>query len=64
MQKTDVIKMIEKLPDDVSVDEIMAELYFKQQVEEGLRAAEEGRVYTHEQVRSMVTEWRRSSGRL
>ncbi len=64
MQKEDVIKFIEKLPDDVSVDEIMAELYFRQQVEEGLRVAEEGQVYSHEQVKNMVQEWRKSSGRL
>jgi len=64
MQKSDVIKFIEKLPDDVSVDEIMSELYFRQQVEEGLRIAEEGRVYSHEQVKDMVREWRKSSGRL
>ncbi|HAR46572.1 MAG: hypothetical protein A2X56_08105 [Nitrospirae bacterium GWC2_57_13] len=64
MHKEDVIKFIAKLPDDVSVDEIMAELYFKQQVEEGLRVAEEGQVYSHEQVKNMVREWRKSSGRL
>jgi predicted transcriptional regulator len=64
MQKEDVIKFISKLPDDYTMDEIMAELYFKQQVEEGLRVAEEGGVYTHEQVKNMVREWRKSSGRL
>lgn len=62
--KEDVIKFIEKLPDDYSMDEIMAELHFKQQVEEGLRVAEEGRVYSHVQVKNMVQEWRKSSGRL
>jgi predicted transcriptional regulator len=62
--KRDVLKFIEKLPDDYSMDDIMAELYFKQQVEEGLRVAEEGRVYSHEQVKNMVQEWRKSSGRL
>lgn len=61
--KEDAIRFIEKLPDDYSMDEIMAELYFKQQVEQGLRDAEEGRVYSHEQVKSMVKEWRKSSGR-
>lgn len=62
--KKEVISFIEKLPDDYSIDEIMAELYFRQQVEEGLRDTEEGRVYSHEQVKNMVTEWRKSSGRL
>jgi len=64
MVKQDVMRFIEKLPDDCSMDEIMAELYFKQQVEEGLRVAEEGRIYSHEQVKNMVQEWRKSSGRL
>ncbi len=62
--KEDVIRFIEKLPDDYSMDEIMAELYFKQQVEEGIRVAEEGRTYSHDQIKNMVQEWRKSSGRL
>ena len=61
--KKEVIQFIEKLPNDYSLDDIMAELYFKQQVEQGLRDAEEGRVYSHEQIKSMVLEWRKSSGR-
>jgi predicted transcriptional regulator len=61
--KEEVMRFIEKLPDDYSVDDIMAELYFKQQVEQGLRDAEDGRVYSHEQVKKMVQEWRKSSGR-
>lgn len=62
--KQDVLRFIEKLPDEYTVDEIMSELYFKQQVEEGLRMAEEGHVYSHGQVKNMVREWRKSSGRL
>lgn len=62
--KDEVIDLITRLPDDYSIDEIMAELHFKRQVEEGLRDADEGRVYSHEQVKNMVTEWRRSSGRI
>jgi len=64
MMKQDVLRFIEKLPDDYTMDEIMAEMYFKQQVEEGLRIAEEGQIYSHEQVKNMVREWRKSSGRL
>lgn len=62
--KETLIRFIEKLPDDYSMDEIMAELYFKQQVEEGLRDAEEGRTCSHEQIKVMVSEWRKSSGRI
>jgi len=51
------------LPHDYSIDEIMAELYFKQQVEQGLQDVAEGRVYSHEQVKNMVNTWRKLSGR-
>lgn len=46
------------------MDEIMSELYFKQQVEEGLRDVREGRVYPPEQIKNMAVKWRKSSGRV
>lgn len=63
MAKEEVLRFIEKLPDDYSLDEIMSELYFTQQVETGLRDIDEGRVYSHDQVKNMVREWRKSPGR-
>ena len=62
--KEQALQLIKKLPDDYSMDEIMAELYFRQQVEHGLKDVEEGRVYSHEQVKNMVLQWRKSSGRI
>jgi predicted transcriptional regulator len=62
--KSEAIHLIEKLPEDYSMDEIMSELYFKQQVEEGLRDVREGRAYSHEQIKNMVIKWRKSSGRV
>ena len=41
--KEKVIKMIKVLPEDVTIDDIMAELYFKQQVDAGLKELEEGK---------------------
>lgn len=63
LAKDEAVRFISKLPDDYTLDEIMAELYFKQQVEQGLLDAEEGRVYTHAKVKDMVRQWRKSSGR-
>ncbi|MCI0496272.1 hypothetical protein L0Z72_14795 [candidate division KSB1 bacterium] len=63
LAKKAAIDLIEKLPEDYSYDEIMAELYFKQQVEQGLKDIEEGRYFTHEQIKNMVMQWRKSSGR-
>jgi hypothetical protein len=35
--KDQVIKIIESLPEDISLDDVMAELYFKLQVDAGLK---------------------------
>lgn len=61
--KDEAMRFISKLPDEYTLDDIVAELYFKQQVEQGLRDAEEGRVYSHDKVKDMVQQWRKSSGR-
>ena len=41
--KQQVMQMIESLPEDVSIDDIMAELYFKLQVDAGLKELDEGK---------------------
>ena len=48
--KEEVIQMIKSLPDEVTIDDIMAELYFKIQVDAGLRELDEGKGISHEKV--------------
>ena len=48
--KNNVIKMIKKMDKDVSVEDIMAELYFRQKVDEGLKQLDEGKSLAHEDV--------------
>lgn len=55
--KEQVIKMIQNLPDEVSLDDIMAELYFKLQVDAGLRELDEGKGITHEEVEKRMSKW-------
>jgi predicted transcriptional regulator len=50
-QKQLALQAIERLPDSVTLEDIMAELYFRQKVERGLKDIEEGRVVTHEEAR-------------
>lgn len=45
--KKQVIQMIQSLPDDVTVHDIMAELYFKLQVDAGLKELDEGKGISH-----------------
>lgn len=55
--KEQVIQMIESLPEDVTVDEIMAELYFKLQVDAGLRELDEGQAIPHEEIKKRMVKW-------
>ena len=51
------LRLIERLEDDVSFEDIIYELYFLQKVERGLRDVEEGRTFTHEEVRKEFEQW-------
>jgi len=55
--KQSVIEMIERLPDDSSVEDIMAELYFRQKVDEGLRQLDAGEGIEHEEARQRLAKW-------
>ena len=55
--KDEVIKMISKMPDDVSIDDIMEELYFKLQVNRGLQDLEDDKGISHEEVEKKVQQW-------
>jgi predicted transcriptional regulator len=48
--KEAVIEMIQRMPDDASVTDIMAELYLRKKVDEGLRQLDEGQALEHEEV--------------
>jgi predicted transcriptional regulator len=61
--KEEALELIRKLPEAVSTADIMEQLYFKEQVEQGLRDVAEGRTITHEQLRERLREWRKSAGR-
>ena len=55
--KQRVIQMIQSLPEEVTVDDIMAELYFKLQVDAGLKELDEGKSIPHEEVEKRMSKW-------
>jgi predicted transcriptional regulator len=55
--KQAVIEMIERLPNDASVEDIMAELYFRQKVDEGLRQLDAGEGVEHEEAKQKFGKW-------
>lgn len=49
--KDEAKDLIDKLPDDASLDDLMYELYVNQKVQNGLDAIENGDFHTHEDVK-------------
>jgi len=56
-RKEEVIKMIERMPEEASEADIMAELYFCQKVDSGLNELDEGKGIPHEQVKECLKKW-------
>jgi predicted transcriptional regulator len=55
--KEKVIELIKAMPDDITVDDIMEELYFKTQVDEGLAQLDRGEFVTQEEVEKRMSKW-------
>ena len=55
--KEQVLTMVERLPDDASLDDIMAEIYFKAQVDAGLRELDDGKGIPHAEVEKRMSKW-------
>ena len=49
--KQEAQKMIDRLPDEISWDDIIYQIYVKKKIERGMKAAQEGRVVAHEEVK-------------
>ena len=55
--KEQVIKMIESLPDNISIDDIMSELYFRLQVDAGLKELDDGKGIPNEEFEKRMSKW-------
>jgi len=55
--KDEVISLIKKLPEDITLEEIMYHLYVKQQIIEGLQDIEQGNVYSLKEIKEISKQW-------
>ena len=49
--KEEAKKLVEALPEQASWDDLMYEIYVRQKIEDGIKAADEGRVLSHEEIK-------------
>jgi len=55
--KETAIEIIRELPDDVSPQDIIAELCFRQEVQIGLNQLDQGEAVSHEEVKNRLAKW-------
>ncbi|MCL2056016.1 MAG: hypothetical protein FWH02_02210 [Oscillospiraceae bacterium] len=55
MIKQDAINLINNLPDNISWDDVMYHMYVRQKIERGKTAARDGKIYTSEEARRLLT---------
>ena len=60
--KEAVIKLVESLPDDCTMEDIHYHLYVREKVLRGSRAIDAGQVQSHEQVGQRLDQWAASYG--
>jgi predicted transcriptional regulator len=56
-QKESILDAIRKLPENAGFDEAIDEIRILQRIEEGEKAADEGRVRSHDEVRALIRSW-------
>ena len=55
--KEEVLKMIQALPDNTSMEDIQYHLYVREKAEKGLTEVREGRVLPQEEVEKRMSKW-------
>ena len=51
--KEEALQLISRLPEEATWEDIMYRLYVKRKIEEGIKAAEEGRTVSHDEVKEL-----------
>ena len=55
--KEAVIEMIRRMPEGATVPDIIAELYVRQKIDEGLRQLDAGQGIDHAEVKKRLARW-------
>jgi len=58
--KDEVIDLIKALPKESTIDDIMEELYFKTQVDEGIAQLDANKGIPHKTVKNRISKWIKS----
>jgi predicted transcriptional regulator len=57
LAKEEVIRILEGLPDDASLDDIQYHIYVRQKIEHGLEDVDAGRTLSEEEFDQRMAKW-------
>jgi predicted transcriptional regulator len=57
MTKQDLLEMVQALPDEVSIEDFIADLEFRAKVDERLAALDRGESVSHEEALARLHKW-------
>lgn len=57
--KERVIELVKALPDNATMDDVLEEIYFKLQVDQGIAELDRGESIPHEEVERRLAKWLR-----
>lgn len=57
IDKKSVIGIVESLPDDATMDDLIHELFVRMQIEDGLRQSAEGKTISDEELKRRMSKW-------
>jgi len=55
--KTQIINTLDKLPENLSIDQIIDHLIFVEKIQNGLNDSESGRINTKEEAKEKLDKW-------
>ena len=55
--KTQIIDSLSKLPEDLSIDQVIEHLIFIEKIQKGVEDSENGRIYTNEEAKKKLNKW-------
>lgn len=55
--KQQILKAIERLPEDASIEDALERLYLLYKIERGLRQADDGELISQEAARQRMAKW-------
>jgi predicted transcriptional regulator len=55
--KTHLLSTFDKLPENLTIDQVIDHIIFVEKVQKGLEDSENGRVFTTEEARKKLNKW-------